>query len=118
MFRRIVNALEVVALVAAAVFIVLLAYKPPAKHTKTPANADPLTIGARVFADNCTGCHGTKGEGITGPKLGGGAVREHVPTQELEVQIVSNGRGGMPSWQGRLTKTEIEDVVRYTREGL
>ena len=33
----------------------------------------------------------------------------------IMADIVTNGRGGMPSWQGRLTPAEIQAVVDYTR---
>jgi mono/diheme cytochrome c family protein len=36
---------------------------------------DPLVLGAEVYtANQCSGCHGTNGEGGTGPQLSGGEI--------------------------------------------
>jgi mono/diheme cytochrome c family protein len=123
MFKKLVNAAEVVALIAAAAFVVLLVvYRPAAPATSSPPAAevagDPLAAGAAIFKANCSGCHGSTGGGAIGPKLANGAVVAKYPDAANEVAVVSNGRGTMPAWSGKLTAAQIEAVVRYTREGL
>jgi mono/diheme cytochrome c family protein len=126
MFKKVVNAVEVVALVAMAAFAILLvAYRPAAPTASSrslPSAADvagdPLAAGAAIFKTNCSGCHGPSGEGVIGPKLANGAVVAKYPNAANEVAVVSNGRGTMPAWSGKLTAAQIEAVVRYTREGL
>ena len=118
MFKRLVNAVEVVALAAAAVFVVLLvAYRPSSPTTATPSTA-AASSGEAIFRANCSRCHGSDGGGATAPKLAGGAVVARFPDAADQRAVIANGRGGMPAWAGRLTDDEIDAVVRYTREDL
>lgn len=77
-----------------------------------------LELGEQVFTDNCATCHGNRGQGGTGPRLGSGAVVERYPDADDHRAVVVNGRGRMPAWGARLTDDEIDAVVRYEREGL
>ena len=109
MFQRIVNVVEVLALVAAGVFVVLLFANEPGGSS---AAASP---GAAVFAANCARCHGSDGGGAIGPQLSDGKVAHDFPNAADEVQVVTRGRAGMPAFGGTLSPTEIEQVVQYTR---
>ena len=109
MFKRLVNVVEVLALIAAAVFFVLLFTNEP--DTGGNANASP---GATVFAENCARCHGSDGGGGLGPQLSGGAVAKDLSEAE-EVAVVTNGRSGMPAFGGDLSPEQIKQVVAYTR---
>ena len=111
MLRRIVNVVEVMALACAVVFVVLL-FTNEGDNASTAA-AD--TVGARVFAANCARCHGADGNGGLGPKLAGGAIVRLYPRIPDQAAVVTDGRGGMPSFGGVLTPAEIQAVVRYTR---
>src|SRR5207248_2513091 len=95
-FKRVVDVVELAALGCAAVAIgFLLFYKPAGPGTYQPASAGGANAndasaaagganaaagggnaaaGATIFVARCSGCHGSKGEGGIGPKLGGGAV--------------------------------------------
>jgi mono/diheme cytochrome c family protein len=110
MFRRIVNVIEVLALLAAAVFIVLLFANEPG--APSGAAASP---GGTLFAANCARCHGSDGGGGVGPQLSGGKVVEAFPDAADEIQFVTRGRDGMPAFGNSLSPTEIEQVVQYTR---
>jgi mono/diheme cytochrome c family protein len=79
---------------------------------------DRVAAGDAIFRTNCSACHGAAGEGSIGPKLAGGAVVRKFPEIADQIALVSNGRGIMPAWSGRLSSDEIEAVVRYTRDGL
>lgn len=115
MFRRVVNVVQIVALVAAAFFVVMLfAYRPSSSSYVPPTGNPVLDAGRRVFAGNCARCHGTAGEGGIGPQLAG-RVRVHFATPEDEIAVVRDGRGSMPSFAGALSDEEIRDVVEYTR---
>lgn len=123
MFKRLVNGVEALALVAVAVVIVLLfAYRPspPAAVSPTAVDVadDPVAAGEAIFRANCARCHGSKGQGASAPKLADGAVVPRFPNPADEAAVVSNGRGTMPAWSSRLTAAQIDAVVRYTREGL
>ena len=112
MFKRIVNAIEILVLVAFVVFFVLLFANEPGS---TSANGKPPSPGAAVFAANCASCHGSVGEGYIGPQLAGGKVSASFPDLADEVKVVTNGRSGMPAFGKSLSATDISLVVDYTR---
>ncbi len=90
---------------------------------EVPAAADgsvdqTLVLGREVGGDQCSRCHGSDGGGRSGPRLNGGRVVERFPEVADQVEIVAQGRGGMPSFDGRLSAAEIDAVVAYTREVL
>ena len=49
--------------------------------------------------------------------MGDGAVEENL-TLEEHTEVVTNGRNGMPAWEGQLSPEEIDAVVLYEREEL
>jgi mono/diheme cytochrome c family protein len=116
-FKRAVNGLELLALIAAVVFVVLLAYRPETPRA-APAASNRNAVGSAVYASNCSSCHGPRGEGGSGPKLAGGAVVVRFPNEQDEIAIVTNGKGSMPAWRNRLTAAQIQAVVEYTRTHL
>ena len=125
MFRKVVNVIEVLALVAAVFGVVMLFVAEP-EHGSAAANAGaaynsstgalPAT-GAEIFAAHCAGCHGASGGGGTGPRLAG-KVQDDFPDIEDQIAFVSKGKGGMPSFGGTLSAADLRAVVEYTRNGL
>lgn len=115
-FKRLVNVVEVFALVAAAVFVVALFANESDSGGDTGGGT--MSSGQEVFAANCASCHGADGSGGLGPQLSDGKVIEGFPDAADEVAVVTNGRGAMPSFEGRLSPEEIAQVVEYTRTGL
>jgi len=113
-FKRFVNVLEVLALVIAGVFIILLFANEPDSGGGT-AGGSP---GAAIYQSNCASCHGADGGGGIGPELANGAVVKAFPDETKQVAVVTNGRNGMPSFEGDLSPEEIEQVVEYTRTDL
>jgi mono/diheme cytochrome c family protein len=73
--------------------------------------------GASVYSAQCAGCHGADGGGGLGPQLAGRVV-DRFPDAADQVAVVTNGRGGMPSFKGKITPEQIDQVVEYTRTGL
>lgn len=119
MFTKIVNAVEALALAAAiAVVILLFAYRPNPVHTAYQTVNGSTASGRAIFTANCATCHGDRGQGLIGPKLGGGQVVARFPIESDEIAIVTNGEGGMPAWAGRLTPAQIKAVVDLTRTSL
>jgi cytochrome c6 len=112
--RRLSRVMEVVALIATAVFVVLLFANEPS----TDASAADAHPGAEIYRSNCAACHGADGGGGRGPALGGGAVLARFPEVADQIAVVTDGRGGMPSFGGDLTPEQVEDVVDYTRTEL
>ena len=68
--------------------------------------------GETVYSANCARCHGPDGEGGVGPQLGDGAVEANL-TLEEHTEVVTDGRNGMPAWEGQLSPEEIDAVVQY-----
>ena len=68
--------------------------------------------GAAVFAANCSGCHGERGQGRVGPALAG---NDGLADRAMVVERVSRGSGIMPAFEGSLSSAQIEAVVDYLR---
>ena len=111
MFKRIVNVVEVLAVIATAVFVLLLFTNEPGGGGSN-ANASP---GAALFASNCARCHGSDGGGGIGPQLSGGKVVEDYPKVSDQIAFVRTGQDGMPGFGNQLSPVEIQQVVEYTR---
>ena len=88
----------------------------PALKGKQADDAE-LVTGRAVYVANCVRCHGASGQGGIGSRLAG-VVARNIPNQQNEVNIVTNGAGQMPAWNGKLSAAEILGVVRFTREVL
>jgi ubiquinol-cytochrome c reductase cytochrome b subunit len=111
---------------------VLAAAAQAATTTSTGSGgaANPaLAAGAKVFAANCSGCHGAAGLGSPGvaPPLAGNPFVTGDPNQVIKV--VLNGLKGetimgqtyaapMPPWKGTLSKSDIAAVISFIRGGL
>ncbi|MBC5815040.1 MAG: cytochrome b N-terminal domain-containing protein [Candidatus Eremiobacteraeota bacterium] len=89
-----------------------------------PSGADH---GAKVYAANCTTCHGAAGAGVPGafsPLAGNPFVTGDknkvikVVAKGLHGQVSVKGltyNGQMPAWSGTLSDQDITDVVNYIR---
>jgi mono/diheme cytochrome c family protein len=108
-FKRIVNVVEVLATVAALVAVIALF---TADGGSGGASA---STGAALFAANCARCHGSDGGGGIGPQLSDGRVVAAFPRVADQVDFVTQGKDGMPSFGGQLTAAQIDQVVDYTR---
>jgi mono/diheme cytochrome c family protein len=119
--KRLVDVVQVLALLAAAVTVIaLFANEPddatPATATATATGESP--DGADVYAASCASCHGPDGGGGVGPALGGGAVVDSYPDEADQVAVITDGRGGMPAFGDALSAEEIQAVTSYTRNDL
>ena len=112
MFKRLVNAVEVLALLATAVFVIMLFANRPDGGGGAAATEGP---GAELYSANCARCHGSDGGGGFGPQLSDGQVVDEFPDVLDETAVVTDGEGSMPAFGDRLSPTEIDDVVEYTR---
>jgi len=120
--KRFVNVVEVIALVCFGLFVVLLfvdqASSPTASPSNTTASAGAPRGGAEIYASLCAGCHGKTGQGSIGPALGQGKAAKNFPNAADEIDIVTNGEGGMPAFGDDLSQDELKAVVEFTRSGL
>ena len=76
--------------------------------------------GADTFKAKCAACHGASGAGDTGMgktlKLRDlGSAEVQAQSDEELTTIVTKGKGKMPAYDGKLTKEQITDVVKYIR---
>lgn len=105
--------------VAATAVLALMLGACARPDTPEVTNGDPvLEAGRTTYINACASCHGFGGGGNRGPKLSDGKVLENFPDIVDQIDIVTEGKGSMPSFSGRLEADQIEAVVRYTREVL
>jgi quinohemoprotein ethanol dehydrogenase len=87
-----------------------------APNNSKPANpngaaAPDVAAGSKLFAENCSVCHGADGKGGNG-----GPDLTSIPSAmdtAVVVKQVSNGGGGMPAFKGTLSTAQINDVSAY-----
>lgn len=78
------------------------------------AKAAQLETGRRVFVASCGGCHTLKDAGTTGTTARGNSELDPIqPNYSSTKWFVVHGFKEMPSYRGRLDRTEIEAVSRY-----
>ena len=72
--------------------------------------------GADTFKAKCAMCHGADGAGKAAmgtTDLGGAPVQSKSDTDLTG--LITNGKGKMPKYDGKLTKDQITDMVKYIR---
>ena len=89
-----------------------------AQSVTLPDDADEeLFQGQDVYQARCAQCHGAAGGGGLGPNI---QLIEDRLTDQEQYEVVRNGRNGrtgnMPAFGAVLSDSDIEAVVRYTRE--
>lgn len=89
-------------------------------HTSKAAPAAVTTTaappGKAVFATaGCANCHTLQAAGASG-SVGPNLDQVH-PSEALVVNRVTNGKGGMPSFKGRLSTAQIRSVARFVATG-
>jgi cytochrome c oxidase cbb3-type subunit 3 len=72
--------------------------------------------GAKIFAENCTACHGDNGKG--NPELGAPNLTDKIwlygSDEAAIIETITNGRAGvMPAWEGRLDPATIKAMAVY-----
>lgn len=72
------------------------------------AIAGDTAAGSQIFSRHCAACHGPDGKGSSmAPSL------EAVKDRQMVIQVVTNGRGKMPSFANQLSSQEISSVADY-----
>jgi len=76
--------------------------------------------GGDVFKNKCAMCHGADGKGETA--MGKTMKIRDLGSADVQAQsdadltgIITNGKGKMPKYDGKLTKDQIGDVVKFIR---
>jgi cytochrome c oxidase subunit 2 len=95
------------------------------KKKEMAANADDPTKvwtvdelkqrGEKVYTANCAVCHQANGKGVPGAfaALDGSAVVNGPKAGQIDILL--NGKAGMPAWKATLSDTEIAAAITFTR---
>jgi mono/diheme cytochrome c family protein len=79
-------------------------------------SAETLALGQSIYDTSCAACHGAGG---TGQVLGAADFTDLRFTDARAPRdfylVVTQGKGSMPAWQGRLTQDERWGVIDYLR---
>ncbi|HEY1429150.1 MAG TPA: cytochrome c, partial [Candidatus Tumulicola sp.] len=101
----------------------------PSSGSAAAPNAQDAN-GSKVFATNCSSCHGAQGQGVPGsfPPLANNPVVTGDPSKVVGIllgglhgSITVAGttyNGQMPPWKGTLSNKDIADVITYIRTSL
>ncbi|MGK7929290.1 MAG: cytochrome c6 PetJ [Spirulina sp.] len=87
-----------------------------------PAFAGDAAKGASLFTANCNSCHLGGKNIVMAPKtLQKSALEQYLAGFNEDslgaiITQVTNGKGAMPSFKGRLNDAQIEDVATYVLE--
>lgn len=76
--------------------------------------------GAATYASKCQMCHGADGTGNTpaGKAMKAPSFVSPAVVKETNAELIAitkNGKGRMPAYAGKLTDSEIKDVVAHIR---
>jgi cytochrome c oxidase subunit 2 len=71
--------------------------------------------GEKVYAANCVACHQANGKGVPGAFAAVDGSPVVLGPKGPQIDILLNGKGGMPPWKGVLSDTDIAAVITYTR---
>lgn len=75
-----------------------------------------LDQGKAIFEQNCVSCHGPDGKGVVPGTPDFTDVEWMASRAPREFfQVVTEGKGGMPAWQGRLTPDQRWAAIEYLR---
>lgn len=89
----------------------------PAPDRPVAVTAESLQLGADLYAQSCSRCHGADGQGTPrAPSLNVKGYLAETNDTALQ-QIITLGVAGtsMPAWGDRLTDAEIQAIVGYIR---
>lgn len=85
-----------------------------------PATGPLYDAGETLYKAKCASCHGQDGGGNTpaGKKLKAGDLRTPDVQKQSDAQLaamIAKGKGKMPSFEKRLSKEEISQLVTHIR---
>lgn len=83
------------------------------EHPEDYVRAD-IEYGARLYAEQCTACHGDNGDGVAGIDLRSGKFKNAVTDPQLRT-VITNGfpNAGMPAF--KFNNSELTGLVAFLR---
>jgi mono/diheme cytochrome c family protein len=90
------------------VFAVILVVASCTKKSAPTTAKDVAVNAARIFGNNCGGCHGPTGTEGRAPNLS----KVHGAKADI-VRIITKGEGHMPAFEDKLNAKEIEAVADF-----
>jgi mono/diheme cytochrome c family protein len=95
------------------VFVGLITFGPELSQAQSD--------GETLFKATCTACHGPDGKSETprAKKLGAADLTSTEVQGQSDgklISVITTGKNKMPSYDGRLNKDEIAELVAYIRE--
>lgn len=79
---------------------------------------DAASAGGKIFAEQCSSCHGEKGEGmkeVGAPALNNGLWLYGGTKEAIVAQVTNPKHSSMPAWTERLDETTIKTLAVYVR---
>lgn len=112
--RNILKLAVVLAFLLAGGFIFVT---PEMQATPASATFDNLESPRSLYIQNCARCHGANGKAQTalGRKLEADDLTISNASTAKIIRTITNGRGEMPSFRRKLTKTQIASVAGYAK---
>lgn len=77
-----------------------------------PAQLPDSVAGKVVFAQNCEGCHGAKGDQIKEADFSSREFFSDERPFEL-FEVITNGKDGMPAWKSKLSEADRWNALYY-----
>jgi len=86
-----------------------------AQTSTVEKHAASIQAGEGIYTQKCHQCHAVfEGQFSFGPNLYGEMKKPHPKKSAAEVRvIIKNGKGKMPSFDGKLTEQETDDLLAY-----
>jgi cytochrome c6 len=74
---------------------------------------------AAIYGAKCVVCHGKDGAGsAAGKKMGAPDLRTLKASEQDVAAAITNGKGKMSAFKGKLTPEEIDAVAKYVKGSL
>jgi cytochrome c6 len=116
MFKQSNTRIKLVVLIGSFVFIGAVNSAGSMAH---PPGSVPASS-AEIYAKHCIECHGRDGRAKTAKGKRTGATdfagTDWNTDEGRAIRIISNGKGEMPTFKGKLTAREIRSVAAYVRQ--
>lgn len=81
----------------------------------TPAMSNDVFKGREVYVRDCALCHGASGEGRLPGLVNFKESQVLYRSDRVLIDIVRDGKGVMPSFNGLLSDDDVRNVVAYLR---